>query len=194
MASYNLENVVEIMESWGLTDVMLPFLLIFTIIFAVMQKANIFGADKKRFNVITALVISLLVVIPHVTGNYPGGYDVVEIINKSLPSIALLVVAIIMVLLLVGIFGGESAWTGPVTGWVVIVAAIAVLWIFGGSIWGWGGWNRFVSFFGEEIVVLVIILLVFGIIIALITGEGKEAKANVITSIGDKIGQLFGKK
>jgi len=194
MASYNLENIVETMESWGLTDVMLPFLLIFTIIFAILQKANIFGVDKKRFNVITGLVISLLVVIPHVTGNYPGGYDVVEIINASLPSIALLVVAIIMVLLLIGIFGGESAWSGPVTGWVVIVAAIAVLWIFGGSIWGWSGWDKFVGFFGEEIVILIIILLVFGIIIALITSEGNEAKANIVTSIGDGIGRLFGKK
>jgi len=76
----------------------------------------------------------------------------------------------------------------------VVVAAIVVLWIFGGSIWGWSGWDKFVSFFGEEIVIIIIILLVFGIIIALITSEGKEAKANIVTSIGDGIGRLFGKK
>ena len=194
MASYNLENIVESLESWGLTDVVLPFLLIFTIVFAILQKANIFGEGKKRFNVIIALVLSLLVVVPHITGSYPGDYDVVEIINESLPSIALLLVAIIMLLLLIGIFGGGSTWSGPITGWVVIVAAIAVIWIFSGAVWGWKAWDKFVSFFGEEIVTIIVILLVFGIIIALITSEGKEAKANVLTSIGDQIGRFFGKK
>lgn len=192
--SYDLENVLYDLDTFGLTDVLLPFLLIFTIIFAVLQKANIFGDNKKRFNVIVALVVGLLVIIPHITGGYPGDYDVVEIINESLPAVALLVVGIVMMMILVGVFGGQSTWKGPVTGWVVIIAAVAVIWIFSGAIWGWYAWDRFVDFFGEDIVILVVILLVFGIVIALITSEGKENKANVFYSLGEKLGEFFGKK
>lgn len=191
--AYYLEDIILDLETMGLTDVLLPFLLIFTIIFAILQKSNIFGVEKKRFNSIVALVISLLVVIPHVTGDYPGEYDVVEIINESLPAIALLVVAVIMLLLLIGVFGGEAAWRGPVTGWVVIAATIAVIWVFSGSIWGWEAWDNFVNFFGEDIVILIVIILVFGIIIALITGEGREGKPNLFYSAFDKLGEFFGK-
>ena len=67
---YRLENFVRALDGWGLTDVMLPFLLIFTLVFAIMQKTKILGEDKKNFNVIIALVMALLVVIPHITSSY----------------------------------------------------------------------------------------------------------------------------
>lgn len=98
------ENVIYYLESMGLTDVILPFVLVFTIVFAVLQKAKIFGDQSKKYNVIFALVVGLLVVIPHVTGRYPPGADVVDIINQAIPSVSVLVIAIIMFLVLVGIF------------------------------------------------------------------------------------------
>ena len=36
-----LEGFVRTLESWGLTDVMLPFLLIFVIVYAILQKTKI---------------------------------------------------------------------------------------------------------------------------------------------------------
>ena len=109
---YNLQDFVMILESWGLTDVMLPFLLIFVIIFAVLQKARILGEDKKKFNVIIALVMGLLVVIPHVLNYYPPNGDPVDIMNQALPQVSLIAVAVIMLLILIGLFGGESKWMG----------------------------------------------------------------------------------
>ena len=41
--AYNLEEFVRILDSWGLTDVMLPFLLIFVVIFALMAKTRVLG-------------------------------------------------------------------------------------------------------------------------------------------------------
>ena len=50
MGAYNLKEFVEIAESWGLTDVMLPFLLIFVTFFAILTKARIFGEKKKIYS------------------------------------------------------------------------------------------------------------------------------------------------
>ena len=88
----NFTELFQIMESWGMLDVLLPFLLIFTVVFAVLQKAKIFGEDSKRFNVIIALVLGMVVVIPHIMGNYPEGQDAVLIINKLLPNVALVLI------------------------------------------------------------------------------------------------------
>jgi len=51
-------------------------ILIFTIIYAALYKSKILGEDRKNFNVIIALVVALSVIIPHVLGTYPAGYDI----------------------------------------------------------------------------------------------------------------------
>lgn len=192
--AYNLEEFVRTMDSWGLTDVMLPFLLIFVIIFALMAKTKILGEDKKKYNLIIALVIGLLVVIPHVLDSYPPGGDVVDIMNQALPQVSLIAVAVIMLMILIGLFGGEAKWMGSsLSGWVAIVAFIIVLTIFGGAAGWWGTWSWFGDFFGEETVAIIIMILIFAIIVWWITrGEGKETESNALASIGNAVGNLFG--
>ena len=109
MATYNFADAIEALESWGLADVILPFILIFTLIFAILQKSKILGEDKKNFNVVVSLVVALSVVIPHVLDTYPPGYDVVELINSILPQISLVAIAFLTVLLLAGLVGVQIA-------------------------------------------------------------------------------------
>ncbi|MBT3721419.1 hypothetical protein HOG47_07255, partial [archaeon] len=66
------------LESLGLLDVLLPFLLIFTITFAVLQKSKILGDGGRRFNIIIAFVLAMSSIIPHIIGRGP---DVVIVIN-----------------------------------------------------------------------------------------------------------------
>ncbi|MEA2035941.1 MAG: hypothetical protein U9O94_00425 [Nanoarchaeota archaeon] len=123
--AYNLEEFVRIMNNWGLRDVMLPFLLIFVIFFAILAKARIFGEDKKKINLIVALVVASLVVIPHVLNSYPDNADPIDIINQALPHISLVIVAAIGALIIIGAFGGQVT-TKPayLTGGVVVVGAV----------------------------------------------------------------------
>jgi len=114
-------DLIYALDSMGIADVLLPFLLIFTVVFAVLQKSQPLG-EKKEYNVVIALIMGLLVVIPHVMGWYPADSDVVVIMNKALPNIAVVLVAILMVLMLVGIFGGKASWGGAVSGWVALIA------------------------------------------------------------------------
>jgi len=194
--AYNLEEFIRILDSWGLTDVMLPFLLIFVVIFALMAKTRILGEDKKKYNLVVALVIGLLVVIPHVLDLYPQGGDVVDIMNTALPQVSLIAVAVIMLLILIGLFGGEAKWMGSsLSGWIAIVAFIIVLIIFGGAAGWWANWNWFDNFFGEETVAIIVMVLIFAIIVWWITrGEGKEKEANALSNIGKWVGEAFGGK
>ena len=67
MVNDSFPGFLTSLESYGLLDALLPFLLIFTVIFAIMQKTKFLGEGKKNFNVVIALVIALIVVLPHVT-------------------------------------------------------------------------------------------------------------------------------
>src|SRR3989344_1658566 len=103
------QDAIFYLQRIGVYDIILPFLLIFSILFSVLQKVTIFsGPERKRLNITVALAIALLSVIPHTLGNYPGGIDVVNVINNSLPQIALLIIAIIMVLLMMGVVRQEE--------------------------------------------------------------------------------------
>lgn len=194
MATYI--DFFKTLEGYGLTDALLPFLLIFTVVFAVLQKTNIMGAGKKNFNVIIALVLSLTAVIPHVTGNYPEGYDVIDIINNALPQVSLVAVAAIMLMLLVGLFGAESKWMGgSLSGWMAIFSFFIIIIIFGGAAGWWTDITEWVSWWDEDTAALVVIILVFGIIIWYVTKP--ETKGEGVVRVGkfmEDIGNIFGGK
>lgn len=196
-SAYNLNNFIGYLESWGLTDVLLPFLLIFIIFFAILQKSHILGEEKKNLNVGVSLVVALTVVIPHVLGKYPPGSDVIDIMNRALPSVSIVVVAVIMLLVLLGIFGGDAKLVGIHMGsWVAIISLIIIVWIFGSAA-GWFGtrgsnWTRF---FGSDVIAIIIILLVFGLIIAFITSEPSDKKEKgYMSRLGDDLKGIFSQK
>ncbi|RMF05576.1 hypothetical protein D6764_04350 [Candidatus Woesearchaeota archaeon] len=190
MAAWNLEDYIRILDSWGLTDVLLPFALIFAILFAILQKAKIFGEDAKRINIVVSAVIGFMVVFPHVLGLYPAGWDVVEIMNDALPNVSLVIVAIVMALILIGLFGGEATWLGNrISGWIALISFLIIIYIFGASAGWWGDWVWWNNFLSEDAVAIIVITLVFGVLVWFITSEPKEKseedKGKFLRDIGE---------
>lgn len=196
--AFRLEGFIRALDRWGLTDVMLPFLLIFVIIYAILQKTRILGEDKKNLNVVVALVVGLLVVIPHVTGRFPANADPVVIINDALPQVSIVLVAVVFLLIMIGVFGQEHVFLGvSMPGWIAFISFLVILLIFGGSAGWWNGTfgNTLEQFFGTEGIAIMIMLLVFGIIIAWVTHESKEKEdRSIMNRLGMDFSKLFGKK
>lgn len=150
-----LANAIEFFKDFGLFDVVLPFLLVFTIVYAILEKTRLLGTVKvkdqgevgnKNLNSMVAFVIGLLVVA---TAN------VVRAINESLPNIILLLVILISFLILIGVFWktGEMDFAGKHSGWYkffMVVLFIGVLAIFLNAI--------YVTNEGKEYSLLIVIL------------------------------------
>src|SRR3989344_7385884 len=109
----------------ALFNLVLPFVLVFTIIFAVMQTTKILGG-KRNIDAIIGLVFGFLLI---------RNQNIVDTINRFLPNISLLIVVILMVLLVIGVFAGKTEWSTGVKGLAAVLAVIIVLWIFGASYW-----------------------------------------------------------
>ena len=98
-----LGRAVEFLRDFGLFDVIVPFILVFTIVFAILEKTMIFGKQKigdteypqKNLNGAIAFVIAMIVVA---TAN------VVSVINAALPNIILVSVISVSFLILIGVF------------------------------------------------------------------------------------------
>lgn len=169
-------DVAVYLQSYGVLDFLLPFVLVFTIVYAILLKTKILG-EKKNFNVIVALTLGLLFVVPHILGSYPLGYDPVEIMNATLPSISLVAVAAVMLLILLGLFGSGFADTGRP--FIALLAAAFVVYIFGAALNFWRGPYDIFSWWTAETTELLIIILVFGLIVVYVTSdEGKGVKAS----------------
>ncbi len=103
-----LANAIQFFQNFGLFDVVLPFLLIFTIVFAILEKTMILGSEgtskenrkpKKNLNSMVAFVIALLSVASN---------KVVTALQVALPNIVLLMVISISFLMLVGTFAATG--------------------------------------------------------------------------------------
>lgn len=185
MVNLDFRNLIWELERIGLLEVILPFLLIFTIIFAVLQKSKILDTGNegmmKKYNIVVAIVMAFAVIIPHVTGAYQGFRSPVDVINNALPAISVVIIAIIMFLLLLGVFGkrfdiGEN---GGVSGFVTFTAIGTVLTIFAISA-GWfdRGLPDYLQFIRVDptLQALIVVILVFGLLIKFITSEPSKDK------------------
>ncbi|MFH1308060.1 MAG: hypothetical protein ABIH72_04365 [archaeon] len=87
------------------TQVVLPFLLVFTLVFAVLQKTKLLGEGKKRIDALIALVIGILLV----AFAYPTG-----IIVKLMPFMAVVLVILFVFMLLFGfVYSGKDGFSMP---------------------------------------------------------------------------------
>ncbi len=180
-------NLFYYLDLWGIREVVLPFLLFFVVLLAVFRKVQLFGRDK-RYDVVLSLVISLLVVIPHMLGYYPYGKDVVVIVNESIPGVALVIIAVVMLLLMVGLIVGKTVETkGAFQTIIALLAVLTIIGIFISQIWQFS----WVSRVPEGVIWLVIALLVFGVISWYLTrGEPTEQHDQRLKNLFDL---LFGR-
>ncbi|MBS3170102.1 hypothetical protein J4210_06485 [Candidatus Woesearchaeota archaeon] len=188
-------TLVQYIQTYGILDFFLPFILVFTIVYATLAKLKIVGEGKKQFNIIIALVLALLFVVPHMVGTYPLGYDPVVVLNTALPSISLVSVAAIMVLLLMGVFGTKFA-QGAVP-FIALVSLGFVVYIFGAALNLWTGPYDAFSWWSPQLTELLVVILVFGLIIWLIVkepaGEGRgmmgalKKGGNLIKNMFEKV-------
>ncbi len=153
------------LESWQVLEYFLPFVLIFVIVFAVLQRVPVLG--DKKFNAVVSAVLGFMVVIPHALNPRPD--SVVSIINASAPSVVALIVAVTLAIILSSSLTGQKEI--PYMGQYGIYLALAIVaYIFASQAWP----NTFPFFesVSQATINLIVMLLAFGIVVAYIVGRG----------------------
>lgn len=94
-----LGNAIDFLTAFGFFDVVLPFLLVFTVTFGVLEKSNLFGKDKKNLNAMLAFTVGFLVV---------AATQITQAIQLSIPKVAFMLIVLISLLILVGSLMGQQ--------------------------------------------------------------------------------------
>jgi hypothetical protein len=181
-------------EKLGVYDVVLPFLLVFSIIFAILEKTKVLGLEKKKeykngewveslpitrksLNAMVSFVIAFLVV---------ASTKLVAVINKALADTVLLLLLSFCFLFLVGSFSKEQEEAFYLEkGWATamkIVMAAGIVLIFLNAL-GWlGNWyNWLIAHWNSTSVLSIVLVLITLIAIVFVTGQGgstPQAKSN----------------
>jgi len=106
----------NILQHEALTDFVYPFLLVFFIVFAILEKTKVLGSEKKQINAFVAFVIGLIFV---------AAVNPKIIVTDLVLFLSVAIVIVFVVLLLWGFVTGSEAKFGE--GNKALKAIIAVI-------------------------------------------------------------------
>jgi len=171
MASHGFEGTI--LQSTLFINLILPFLLIFAVVFAVLQKTKILGDGKKQVDAIVALVIGLMVV---------AFAQAVDIIVFLMPVLGVSIVAVLVFLLLFGFVFKEGEFkVHNGIKWVVGILAAIVVGVTLLVLTGW--WDFLIEFVfyedtGSTVVTNVVFIVIIIVAVAVIYWGGGKKKSS----------------
>lgn len=117
-----LTNAMNLLRDFGYFEVLLPMLLIFAIVYAILMKTGILGESDKSYvkslNAIIAFVIGFMVV---------AYAPVVQTLNNLIPTAGLLLVIALLIMMILVFFGVPLGEDMPWSGWLAIPIVVVVL-------------------------------------------------------------------
>jgi len=183
MAATVLGGVIEFLTNLGIYDVLLPFLLVFTIVYAILEKTKVLGTEKvggevyarKNLNAMSAFAIGFLVL---------ASSRLVEAITSISSNVVLLILLGVFFLMLVAVFyseeeikkGGLHEKWAKVTFGLVMLIGMGIIFLNalkteGGSTWLDVFWNWLSSFYTSSAVASIILIVIIIGFIAYVTRD-----------------------
>lgn len=127
-----MESTLEFLDTIGIFNVVLPFLMIYVMMFALLERTKIFGVEKvdyegktlevtrKNLNAIFAFAVAFFAILSS---------QVVSAIQRSIGPIMVLLVIIVLFILLVSIFkkdDGQHEFSKMQIGIFIIIIFVSI--------------------------------------------------------------------
>ena len=167
-------NALVFFDQIGVYDVVLPFLLIFTLVFAMLEKTMVLGKDnpaRKNLSAMIAFVSSFLVV---------ASAQLVAVINRTIATSMVILVMIILIMLIWGGFSkqGEIELPAIYKGLLMAITFIGIILIV---LWNLG-WLQMVYAYssanldGPIVGSIALLIIVLGFMFWIYSGDSPAEK------------------
>jgi len=146
----------------------LPFLLVFVLIFAILQKSKVLGEGKAQIDALISLAIALILLV------FPTPRN---LIVNLVPWLAVGIVVILVFMLMYGLVAGDIStgekWMKVTFGILAGVFLIGVI-LYVTDLWSFvEGW--FTGSGGSEVLSTILLLVIIGGAFALAIATGKKS-------------------
>ncbi len=157
---------VPLLLSSFFLEIIWPFVLVFTLIFAILQKTQLLGEGKKQIDAMIGLVVAIMLVA------FPPARDTIVLL---MPFFAVSAVILLVFMLLYGFIAGKKEGDVLNAGWKIALISILALAIVTYLLISTGYWDKvwmlFFSGGGSVFTTVIMIVVIVGVIIAVIKGE-----------------------
>jgi len=152
------------------TEMLLPFLLVFVVVFAILQKSKVLGDKKAQMDSMVALVIGLILI------GVPGPRD---IIVALMPWMAVGVAVILVFLILYGFVAGDLSGEKTPAWMKIVFGILAGVFTVGVVVYVTGFWNTVQGWFSDGMSdiwtnIFMIVLVLGAMAVAIFSGKGKK--------------------
>lgn len=160
--AFDVGSVLMQWQSAGIFDYVLPFLLVFVLIFAILEKSKVLG-EQKGINVTIAVVIGFLSL----------RLDIVpQLFSEFFPRLGVGIAVLLVLLILVGMFmklddPNKNTWPF----WVMLTVGFIIFLVIVVQSFERFAWFSSVSFGGEIVGWIIGAILLVGLIIAIATSR-----------------------
>ncbi len=149
------------------TEGILPFLLVFVLIFAILQKSKILGDGKAQIDALISLAISLILL------TVPVARDIVVGLT---PWLAVGTVVILVFFILYGFVAGDLSAGNMPKGLKIAFGVLAAVFVFGVVVYVTGFWSTIEGWFSGDsgLFANIFMLLIIGGAVAVAVATGKK--------------------
>ena len=154
------------------SEEILPFLLVFVVIFAILEKTKVLGDGKKQIDAITAAIVGLILVL------FPYPRD---IIIKLMPLLAVVAIVMLIFMMLYSFAaldkdGKFEMPKGLKTTFGILIGIVLVVALFAFT----GYWDVILNLFNsgknELVMNIIFAIVVIVAVVAVITMNGKKSE------------------
>ena len=142
----DFREYIRFLQQIGAYEVILPFLLVFAIVFAALEKTKVFGSDKTNVNMVVSLITGLLLVAQ------PA---IVATINDFLPQVSLYLVVAIAGVWLISTLAGKE-FKGLTGVWLGVACIIAIGFLFVALN---PNWRNYLDSYDRDLIIGIVIVL-----------------------------------
>lgn len=157
-------NVLTFLEQSGFFDYIIPFLLIFALVFGILSKMQLF--QNKAINAIISLAVGLMAL----------QFELVpQFFSQIFPKVGIALAVILAIVILFGLFAPKQ--DNKIVNTIFFIAGLAIVVVVLVSSFGGigSGMERFLQQYGGW---LLLGALVLGVIIAVIASQNPKGERN----------------
>ena len=159
MVFVDFRYVVAQWQSVGVFDIILPVLLIFTLVFAILQKTKLLGSIKGIDAIVALVMAGFSIANPGVTAFFIPIFS----------NFALGIIILMSAMLLIGLVFGERKAKGIY--WIGSIAAIAIfIWILS-RVFSYYGYYPYPGWFSDNLVWIIPVVLAAIAVVVIMSGE-----------------------
>lgn len=160
-----------ILQHWLFTRFAFPFLLVFFIAFAILEKTKLLGEGKKQLNALIAFIIGLI----FIAFAYP-----VDVVNNLILFLSVALIVVFIVMIIWGFIAGDTKIESKgfkIGALVVLIIGVivAVLWATGvyDSLINWITSQNWSSSFWTSLLFIIVIAIALALVLKGSSSGGK---------------------